>query len=84
MQYRLELSKDAQKNLDKLGTVLRNKVFRVLDALADDPYVGKKLHGDLDGYWSVRAWPFRIIYKIRQKQLIILVLMIKHRKDVYR
>lgn len=84
MQYRLILSRDAQKSLNKLGVVLRNKVLRVLDALVDDPQVGKKLRGELDGYWSVRAWPFRIIYQIKQKQLIVFVLIIKHRKDAYR
>jgi mRNA interferase RelE/StbE len=84
MPYRLDFSRDAQKSLDRLSAASRDKIFRILDALVTDPHVGKKLRGDLEGYSSVRAWPFRVIYKIKQKQLIILVLMIKHRKDVYR
>lgn len=84
MVYRLVISRDAQKSLDKLSPAARRKVIRVLDALVADPFIGKKLHGELEGYWAVRAWPFRVIYRIRDRQLEVLVLTIKHRKDVYR
>lgn len=84
MQYHVELSRDAQKSLANTDLPLRGKILRVLDALAGNPFIGKKLHGELKEYWAIRAWPFRIIYKIKRKQLVVFVLMVKHRKDAYR
>lgn len=84
MQYHVELSKEAQKSLAKADVSMQGKILRALDALAEDPFIGKKLHGELKDYWTLRAWPFRIVYKIREKQLFVCILAIKHRKDAYR
>lgn len=59
-------------------------MIAVLDALATNPFIGKKLQGRLRGYYSLRAWPYRIVYEIRQKELIVLVVRLGHRRDVYR
>ena len=84
MLYHLVLSRDAQKTLDKLPVLTRNKIIRVLGDLTIDPFSGKKLRGELSGYLSARSWPFRVIYRIKQKQFEVLVLIIRHRKDAYR
>lgn len=46
--------------------------------------VGKALERELEGYWSARRGPYRIIYRIDDDQLIVLVVNVDHRADVYR
>jgi mRNA interferase RelE/StbE len=53
-------------------------------ALADDPYrVGKPLRFELEGYWSARRGQYRVIYSIHDGQVLVRVVRISHRADVY-
>lgn len=74
----------AEKQLRKLPRHDQEKVAAAIDRLAEDPFSGKKLEGDLDGYHSVRVWPYRIIYSIEKKIVTVTVVAIGHRKDIYR
>ncbi len=52
--------------------------------LAADPYrVGKPLRFDLEGYWSARRGQYRVIYSIRDDEVLVRVVRISHRADVY-
>ncbi|MBI5004162.1 type II toxin-antitoxin system RelE/ParE family toxin [Candidatus Kaiserbacteria bacterium] len=82
--HRVYFTRSARKEVDALEDKYQDKAARIIDSLAHDPSQGKKLQGELDGQYSVRAWPFRIVYEIRKKQLYIIVLSVKHRKDAYR
>lgn len=53
-------------------------------ALAEDPYrVGKPLRLELEGYWSARRGQYRVIYSIHDDQVLVRVVRISHRSDVY-
>ncbi len=70
------------KSLDR-GTV-RKLLARIENYLARDPEgLGKPLKGDFQGYWRYRWGDYRVIYKISQKDILILILRIAHRKEVY-
>ncbi len=64
---------DQQLTLDQIGKVL-----------VKDPYQGKALSGEFKGLYRWRTGRIRVIYEIQKEVLIILVLKIGHRKDVYR
>ena len=52
--------------------------------LAADPYrVGKPLRFELEGYWSARRGQYRVIYSIREHEVLVRVVRISHRADVY-
>jgi mRNA-degrading endonuclease RelE of RelBE toxin-antitoxin system len=52
--------------------------------LAEDPYqVGKPLRLKLEGYWSARRGQYRVIYSIHDDQVLVRVVRISHRADVY-
>ncbi len=54
-------------------------------ALIDNPQrVGKPLRGDLAGIYSARRGTYRVLYRINDSQLEVVVLRIEHRRDVYR
>ncbi len=85
MAYKVLIKKSALKDLD---AVPKPDQKRLLDAigsrLANDPYQGKALSGEFKGLYRWRSGKFRIIYEIQQDILVVLVLRIGHRKDVYR
>jgi mRNA interferase RelE/StbE len=85
LAYKVLIKKSALKDLD---AVPKPDQKRLLDAigsrLANDPYQGKALSGEFKGLYRWRSGKFRIIYEIQQDILVVLVLRIGHRKDVYR
>ena len=53
--------------------------------LADNPYrVGKPLRGQLEGLFAARRGEFRVIYEIFDERVVVRVVAIDHRRDVYR
>jgi mRNA-degrading endonuclease RelE of RelBE toxin-antitoxin system len=72
---KLYLSDRANKQLKKLPKSYRTKVDRKVLALANNPFLGKKLEDDLAGLRSYRAWPYRVIYKIEGKKVIIISIL---------
>ena len=69
------------KKLDH--SVLRRAFALIEEVIAKDPYAGKKLTGKYSGLFSYRFSDYRIIYEIIQEKLLVVVLRIRHRKDVY-
>lgn len=62
---------------------LKERIRSVLKKLAENSLLGKKLKGELSGQYTVRVWPYRIVYYIDYKKDVIIT-DIGHRKDVYR
>lgn len=70
------------KQLDK--TITKKILARIETHLAVDPHgLGKPLKGDFHGYWRYRWGDYRVIYKISESEILILILRIGHRKAVY-
>ena len=84
MAYSLLLKPKVSKTLDNLDDSTRARIRLVLDSIAQDPFSGKKLEGELKGKYSVRAWPYRIIYQVYKKELLILVVDLGHRQGIYK
>ena len=84
-RYRVEIMRPALKQLAALPREEQERVTADINALADDPRPRgvEKLKGEDDQY-RIRVGPYRIIYTIRDDRLIVLVLRIGHRRDVYR
>ena len=80
----VELSRKAEKQLDKLPISKRQKITDKLIFLKNDPSIGKKLSGKFSGCWSMRVWPYRVIYQINNWRKTILVITVEHRQGVYK
>lgn len=72
--------KTFQKIRDKK---IKIKIEGAKKILAINPYVGKKLKGTLSSQYTLRIWPYRIIYFI-DKDKNVTITDIGHRKDIYR
>ena len=83
MKWELRIEKNARKQLDKIPTEYQRKISAVFPIIADDPYTGKKLNGKLIGLYSYQVRPYRIIYKIYKKVLVVLIIRVGHRQGVY-
>ena len=84
MTYNVVLSHKAEKGLDKILYPWQGRIIIILKKLAFDPHIGKKLEGKYKNDYSIRVWPYRIIYTIKKKKLIIEVIEIEQRGRAYK
>ncbi|PZO38514.1 MAG: type II toxin-antitoxin system mRNA interferase toxin, RelE/StbE family [Pseudanabaena frigida] len=84
MSYCIVIPKPAQKQLDNITKIERDRLIVTLRSLANDPRHNgvKKLKG-YDNTYRVRVGDYRIIYEIKDRELIVLLLSVSHRKDAY-
>ena len=75
MIYSIRITHRAEKDIKKLPPKLKNKLYDVLtEVIAVNPFVGKKLIGDLAGSYSYRlTYQDRIVYSIDQQKKIIYI-----------
>ncbi len=81
--YEVFLQDYAKKFLKKLDNSEKKKIIKKLKTLEEKPHSGKPLSGSLSGMRSLRINKFRAIYRIIKDKLIISVLEIGHRKNIY-
>ncbi|MDP3998307.1 MAG: type II toxin-antitoxin system RelE/ParE family toxin [bacterium] len=84
MAWEIKFKKKAEKELDKLPIQYQKRILATLPIIAADPFIGKKLKGELAGLYAYRVWPHRIIYKIYKKFLVVVVIHIGHRQRAYK
>ena len=83
MTFQILVGNKIQKQFDRLNERDKRRIDGCLRNLAEDPFSGKKLHGEHQDEYSVRVWPYRIIYKIYKRKLIVLVIEFGHRQGIY-
>lgn len=81
--YHLVFTETAKKQLDDLEPRIKRQVEKGLDRISKYPKLGKPLRGELKGVWSERVATFRILYKIYEHEVEVLILTIEHRRSVY-
>ena len=84
MKYKIAIKRNAQKSLSKIPHPFQQQIIESIKHLSDDPYPknSKKLSGR--PAWRIRIGDYRIIYEINNNILNILILVISHRKNVYK
>mgnify|MGYP001395688602 CR=1 FL=1 len=82
--YTVEVTVKAKKQIRKLLPITKFRIAHALEDLASDPYRGKILKANLKGLYSYRIGDYRIIYQIFKNKLIIQIIKVMHRRDVYR
>ncbi len=78
------LKRRAEKQYGELPAKDKTKVLSALQGLREHPFAGKKLKGELSGLYSLRVWPYRILYTIERKIITVTVVAIGQRKEIYR
>ena len=85
-RYELRVAPSAARSLERLPEPVATAVVGFLtgDLLESPKRVGKPLVRKPAGYWSARRGAYRVIYVIDEGRLLVLVVRIEHRADVYR
>lgn len=88
MAWTIEYTATARKQLRKLDKQFARQIVDFMDeriaTLNDSRSVGKALVGALGGLWRYRVGEYRVICEIRDSALLILVVQLGNRRDVYR
>lgn len=86
--YRVELSRQAEKDLERVFRADKKLYQRFIDALetiARKPMEeGKPLHGELKGLRSYRFGSYRILYEVRHGELLVIVIDLGYRREIYK
>lgn len=85
MAYEVIVQPSAARELRKLPKEVQRRIGKKIDELAGNPRPpdAKALEGG-KGFFRVRAGDYRIIYTVKDRALIVLVVRIGHRSDIYR
>ena len=87
MSWVYRFDERALKDLKKLGRPAQAEIVAYLDdrvaGEADPRRFGKALKADLAGLWRYRVGSYRVLCQIRDKELLVLVVTVGHRKNVY-
>ena len=84
-QWHVLVKGPARRQIDRLSVSVAAAVIETLDAIASNPRrLGKPLRFELEGCWSARRGPYRIVYRIDDASHTISVLAVGHRADIYR
>src|SRR5262249_40537590 len=83
--YRVEFAPAAARAFRKLPQEIQASLKPLIDRLANEPRPqgSKKLKGTRD-QWRVRHGDCRVIYQVKEQQLLVLILKLGHRREVYR
>ena len=88
MAWTIEYAQSALDQLRKLDPTAQRRIVDYMDkriAVADTPRIhGHALSGRFKNLWRYRVGDYRIVCRIEDERLIVLVVGIGHRKDVYR
>lgn len=85
-QWKFQFSKKADKEFSKLDKSVQQRIYAFFDKMKNVPNprdLGEALTGRLKEYWKYRTSDYRMICKIEDNILTIMVLKVGHRKEIY-
>ncbi len=83
MTWTIQFTRSAARSARKLDPEVRRRVRAALERLAEDPERGKPLQLTLRGLRSFRTGDYRIVYRVLEDRIVVLVVAIGHRREVY-
>ena len=88
MVWAIEFDTAAQRELDKLDPTISRRILKFLlervAKLKDPCQIGERLQGKLHHLWKYRVGDYRILCSFEQEILVVLVLEIGHRREIYK
>ena len=84
MSFSIRIKESAAKELRRVAKSDRARIVVAIDRLAETPHLGAALKGDVRGLRRLRVGDYRVVYEIRDDELVVLVVRVAHRRDAYR
>jgi mRNA interferase RelE/StbE len=82
--YNIFYTEEAKSVIDRLIPKKQRQIKDAVEHIAQNPSIGKHLTQELADMWSYRSGNFRIIYRVEHRQLVVIILTVGHRKDIYK
>jgi mRNA interferase RelE/StbE len=85
MRYAIEFTASALRELRALDRQIQRRISAKIEALRDDPFPPgvQKFQGEAD-HWRIRVGDYRVIYRIEKQRVVVVIVRIGHRREVYR
>ena len=83
-KYKIEIKRTAAKEINKLPVKDINRVIKLIDSLTENPRPEGCLKLSNNEKYRIRFGEYRLLYEIYDDRLLIIVVKVAHRKDVYR
>ena len=88
MAWKVEYTPQAAKELQRLDRQVSRRIIKFLDEQiipsTDPRAIGEALHGELGDYWKYRIGDYRVICKIHDKAITVIVISVGNRREIYR
>ena len=87
MNWKIDFDSKAKKELLRLDKQLQKRIIKLLDRvlkMGNPRTTGSALQGSLSGLWRYRVGDYRIICRIEDTHLVVLVISVGHRREVYK
>ena len=81
MSFSIRIRESAAKEPARAAKPDRARIVAAIDRLAETPYLGTALKGDLRGLRRLRAGDRRVLYEVRDEELIVLAIRVAHRRE---
>jgi mRNA interferase RelE/StbE len=83
--YKIEWKRSATKELQKLPRQMISKIVAAVDSLSSNPYPqGVRKLVSTENSYRIRVGDYRVLYNIVENKLIVEIIRVGHRKDIYR
>ncbi len=85
MPYTIDFTASALRELRALDSLTQRRVAAKIEELREDPFPPgvRKFQGEA-GHWRIRVGDYRIIYRIERRRVVVVIVRIGHRREVYR
>ena len=84
MNFSIRIKESAARELRRITKPDRTRIVAAIDRLTETPHLGAALKGDLRGLRRLRVGDYRVVYEVRDEELVVLVVRVAHRRDAYR
>ncbi|RLA37891.1 MAG: type II toxin-antitoxin system RelE/ParE family toxin [Gammaproteobacteria bacterium] len=84
MTYSLRIKASAARELARVDKSQKMRLVLAVDRLTENPHRGQQLKGELTGLRRIRVGDYRVIYEIDAGRLVVLVIRVGHRREIYR
>ena len=84
MNFSIRIKGSAAKELKRVARKDRTRIVAAIDRLAENPFLGNALKGGMRGLRRLRVGDYRVLYEVREDLLVVLVVSVSHRREVYR
>jgi len=80
--FLIRIPSSVRKSINKIPLPWRERIWKVIDYLEKEPFLGKKMKGKYKDKRKIRIWPYRIIYKLDKENRIIDLVEVRHKGGV--